>query len=87
MKPTQFRSAVNKTLVTLKIDVSRWNMTALQALLRGIERHHGGVGFSAMAGNHMTWQLYIDSFDPVYWERVCIGNEFELYTQELNRVW
>lgn len=87
MKSTQFRSAVNKTLVTLKIDVSRWNMTALQALLRGIERHHGGVGFSAMSGNHMTWQLYIDSFDPVYWERVCIGNEFELYTQELNRVW
>lgn len=87
MKPTQLRLAVDKTLVTLKIDVSRWNMTALQALLRGIERHHGSVGFSAMSGNHMIWQLYIDSFDPVYWGRVCTGNEFELYTQQLSRVW
>jgi hypothetical protein len=87
MKPTQLRLAVNKTLITLKIDVSRWNMTALQGLLRGIERHHSSVGFSAMSGNQMIWQLYVDSFDSTYWSRVCTGNEFELYTQQLDRVW
>ena len=66
MKLTQPRSIVKKTLVTLKIDISRWNMTALQALLRGIERHHGSLGFTMTAGNIMVWQIYIDSFDPLY---------------------
>lgn len=87
MKPTGLRLAVNKWLVTLKIDVSRWNMTALQALLRGIERHHGAIGFSAMAGNEMIWQLYVNTMDRPYWERVCNGNEFELYVQQLDRIW
>jgi hypothetical protein len=87
MKHIQPRSIVKKTLVTLKIDISRWNMTALQALLRGIERHHGSLGFTMTAGNVMVWQIYIDSFDPVYWERISTGNEFEMYTQQLDRFW
>ena len=87
MRPTKLRLTVHKWLVTLKIDVSRWNMTALQALLRGIERHHGAIGFSAISENQMVWQLYVDSLDLLYWERVCTGNEFELYTQQLDRIW
>jgi hypothetical protein len=35
----------------------------------------------------MIWQVYVDFFDKEFWENVSKGNEFELYSQELDRYW
>jgi len=52
-----------------------------------IERTVKSVGFSSIAGNTMIWQVYIDTFDSEFWEKISKGNDLELYTQQLDRYW
>lgn len=47
----------------------------------------GAVGFSAISGSTMVWQVYVDAFDHDFWDKLAEGNDFELYTQELDRYW
>ena len=35
----------------------------------------------------MIWQIYVDNFDKDFWNTISKGNDFELYTQQLDRYW
>jgi len=81
------RSTVQKTLVTLKANLQGQSLTELNRLLLMIERSVGSVGFSVVSGNIMIWQIYVDNFDKDFWNTISKGNDFELYTQQLDRYW
>lgn len=84
---TPFRSRTDKTMVTLVIDLSSYSHTELAYLLRSLERSTRSTGFSSQTGNRLVWQIIVDRFDPVFWERLAEGNRFELYSHSVTQHW
>jgi len=87
MKPILNRLTVKKTMVTLHIDMALVNQDELFRLLRKLEIEHKSAAFHTLAGSTLVWQLIVDDFDEDFWVNVAKGNNFELYTHQLDRHW
>lgn len=85
-KGIQGRSAIRKTMVTLHVDMRMVNGETYR-LLRGLEHKFRATAFSTVAGHTLVWQLIVDQFDKDFWTDVAKGNDFELYTHELDQHW
>jgi len=85
-KPTQ-SPLVMKTLITLKANLLKQPLTDLNRLLQKIERSLGSVGFTTVSDNTLIWQIYADNYDKNLWDTVSLGNEVEVYVQQIDRIW
>lgn len=85
--PLQGRSAVQKTMVTLRINLAKssWNETF--KLLRDLERKFKTVGSESKYSAGIVWQIIIDEFDEQFWKNIAEGNGFELYSHKMDRHW
>jgi len=87
MKKNTQSPSVIKTLITVKANLQNQPLTDLNRLLLKIERAMGSVGFTTVAGNTLIWQIYADSYDSDFWSTISLGNDLEVYVQQIDRVW
>jgi len=74
-------------MITLIIDPSTYSHAELTALLRSLEHASKSVAFSALTGNQLVWQIIVESFDPVFWQKLAEANNFQLYTHSVTQHW
>lgn len=87
MKNATQSPSVIKTLVTIKANLQNQSLTELNRLLLKIERSLGSSGFTNVSGSTLIWQIYTDKHDRAFWDTIALGNDLEVYVQQIDRIW